>query len=156
VTIRRVLLCVDASPAAMAAARLTVSLAAGWAAEVRAVYVAQDSERAAAIEAAVIGEQLPAERRLGATANAVLSYVEQLCHAAGVAVTLVLLQGLPFEEILTEARRWRPDLIAIGKAGTRGPAATLPGTVAEQLLEFTEWPVMVVPPRQVAARGGTL
>lgn len=41
-TVERVLLCVGGSPIALEATRLTIGLALGWGARVRAVFVVQD------------------------------------------------------------------------------------------------------------------
>jgi nucleotide-binding universal stress UspA family protein len=147
VKIGRVLLCVDGSPSALEAARLTVDLAIGWNAVVRAVYVVQDSVAAQAIDAAAAGHLPPAEQRLAVAAGDVLAYVAHLGRAQGVEIETIQLLGDPFREILREARSYYPDMIVIGLAGRRGPGPVVIGTVMAQLLEFTEWPVIVVPAR---------
>lgn len=146
--IGRVLLCVDGSPAALAAARLTVDLALGWGAAVRAICVVQDSAIAEAIDAASAGHLAPAEQRLEAAAGGLLAHVVNLGLGRGIKIEPVRRLGEPFREILREARAYRPDLIVIGLAGRRGPGPTVIGTVTAHLLEFTEWPVIVVPARQ--------
>ena len=143
-TIERVLLCVDGSPAALAAARLAIGLAAGWRAAVRAVYVAQDAGIGAAIDAIGMGRLPPAEQRLAKAATGVLDHIVELGRAGGAKVETKLVWGEPFEELLREARTYRPDIVAIGRAGRRGPGPAL-GAVTEHLLEFAEWPVIVVP-----------
>lgn len=143
--IERVLLCVDGSPSALEAARLTVEFALGWSAAVRAIYVVQDSVVAAAIDAAAAGHLPPAEHRLAVAAGEVLAYVAHLGRARGVAIETIQRLGEPFHEILREARAYRPDIIVMGRAGRRGPGPTVIGTVTAHLLEFTEWPVLVVP-----------
>jgi nucleotide-binding universal stress UspA family protein len=146
-TIGRVLLCVDGSPSALEAARLTVVLATGWSASVRAVYVVQDSVITQAIDAAAAGHLPPADQRLAVAAGDVLAHVAHLGRAQGVAIETIQLVGDPFREILREARTYHPDMIVIGLAGRRGPGPTVIGTVTAHLLEFTEWPVIVVPAR---------
>jgi nucleotide-binding universal stress UspA family protein len=143
--IARILLCVDGSPAALEAARLAVGLASDWRADVRAVYVVQDSVVAEAVDAAAAGRLPPAEQRLAVAASDVLAHVERLCRFRGVAIETIQRPGDPFPEILREARSYRPDIIVIGRAGRRGPGPTVIGTVTAHLLEFTEWPVVVVP-----------
>lgn len=57
----------------------------------------------------------------------------------------VLRHGEAFAEILREARAFRPDFVVIGRTRGLGPGPTVIGTVTAQLLEFAEWPVIVVP-----------
>jgi nucleotide-binding universal stress UspA family protein len=147
-----VLLCVDATPTALEALRLAVDFAAGWRASVRAVYVVQDSVVAEAIDAASGGLLRPAEERLKSEAGGLLAHVENVARARDVAIETVIRRGEPFEEIMLEARRFEPDLIVIGRPRRRGPGSTVLGTVTAHLLEFTEWPVLVVPDRRRAAR----
>jgi nucleotide-binding universal stress UspA family protein len=146
--IERVLLCVDGSPAALAASRLTVELALGWGAQVRAIYVVQDSVIAEAIDAASAGRLPPAEQRLEIAASGLLAHVVNLGRARGIEIEPVRRLGEPLREILREARAYRPDVVVIGLAGRRGSAPTVIGSVTAHLLEFTEWPVIVVPARE--------
>ena len=144
-SIRRVLLCVDGSPSALEAARLAVDLAGEWGATVRAIFVVQDSVIAEAIDEAAAGHLPPAEQRLAAAASDVLAHVGLLGRSHGIGIETIQRSGDPFHEILHEARTYRPDIIVIGLAGRRGPGPTVIGTVTAHLLEFTRWPVIVVP-----------
>lgn len=142
--VQRVLLCVDGSPAALAAARLALGLAGDWHVPVRAISVVRDSGIAARLDLVEAGSLPPAEQRAVNAASGVLGHVADLAREQGVEVETVLLSGEPYEMILREAADYRPDLIAIGRVGRRGPRPAV-GSVTEQLLEFTEWPVLVVP-----------
>jgi nucleotide-binding universal stress UspA family protein len=143
-TVKRLLLCVDGSIAGMQAARLAVRLAVEGGGEIRAVCATSGDTVAEALDA--IGPAgASAAERLKRTATAVLARVEELARSQGVPVEPVLRQGEPFVVILDEARRWQPDLLVIGRTGRRGPASTVLGSVTAHLLEFTEWPVVVVP-----------
>ncbi len=74
----------------------------------------------------------------------------------GVSVETATLEGDPLREILEDARRWQPELVLIGRTGRAGPGSPMLGSLALQLLEFTEWPVVVVPEagaRSAAQRG---
>lgn len=150
---KRVMLCVDGSVGGMAAARLAMRLALEGAGEVLAVCATDGGEVAEAIDALAgrrpsgppPGE--PAAHRLERAAGAMLARVEELARAAEVPMTAVLRQGRPLEVILGEAMRWEPDVVVIGRTGRRGPASTVLGSVTAQVLEFSDWPVVVVPAR---------
>lgn len=156
---RRVMLCVDGSVAGMAAARFAMRLAAEGEGEVLAVCAADGGEVAERIDA-LTGRAAPARRpgepaarRLERTAAAMLARVEALGREGGVPVTSVQRQGRPLDVILREAARWQPDVVVVGRTGRRGPASTVLGSVTAQVLEFSEWPVVVVPARAEAAGG---
>jgi len=56
-----------------------------------------------------------------------------------------VLRGDPLRAILEDAREWQPDLILVGRTGRSGPGSPMVGSLAMHLIEFTEWPVVVVP-----------
>lgn len=146
-TIERVLVCVDGSAAALAAASLAIDLASGWGSRVRAVYVVGDLDAAAQIDAAAPRGRAPAEGRLELVGSEVLARVDRLGRQAAVATDTVLRRGEAFSEILREARAFGPDIVVIGRTRRLGPGPIVLGTVTAQLLEFAEWPVIVVPGR---------
>jgi nucleotide-binding universal stress UspA family protein len=143
----RVLLCVDGSPVALDAARLAIDLAGDWDARIRAVYVVGDEQIAAQIDAAAPRDRVPAEARLETMGGEVLGRLEQLGRQAAVTIEPVLRHGEAFAEILREARAYRPDIVVIGRTRRLGPGPTVIGTLTAHLLEFAEWPVIVVPGR---------
>ena len=146
--VQRMLLCLDASPTALDALRVAVDLAADWRSSIRAIYVVQDSIAAEAIDAASGGLLPPAEERLESAASGLMDHAVHLARAHGIPMESVIRPGEPFEEIVREARRYGPDLVVIGRSRRRGPGPTVLGTVTAHLLEFTEWPVLVVPDRR--------
>ena len=154
ITVKRLLLCVDGSMAGMQAARLAVRLAVEGGGEIRAVCATAGDHVAETIDAiGAPGES--AAQRLHRSGAAILARVQELARPHGVPVEPVLRQGEPFVVILDEARRWHPDLLVIGRTGRRGPASTVLGSVTAHVLEFTEWPVVVVPiPQDPALRRG--
>ena len=145
--IERALLCVDGSAVALEAARLAIGLASDWGSLVRAVYVVGDLDAAAQIDAAAPRGRPPAEGRLEMVGGKVLARVDWLGRQAGVAMETVLRRGEAFSEILREARAFSPDIVVIGRTRRLGPGPIVIGTVTAQLLEFAEWPVIVVPGR---------
>ena len=60
-----------------------------------------------------------------------------------------LLEGVPFDVILEDARAWRADLIVMGRTGHTGPGGALLGSEAERVLEFSDRPVLIVPTNEI-------
>ncbi len=123
--IERILLAVDDSAPAFAAANLAVELARSLDAELRAITVAE----------------------VGHEPSRVLGAVAALARRAGVhAQTGTVSDGLPpYEQTLAEARRWRADVIVMGRSDQRRLGPAYVGSQTSRLLEFTETPVLVVP-----------
>lgn len=149
----RMLLCVDGSVAALEAARVAVDLAARHGGVVRALFVVD--ARAAVATASALGEvsrgvddviDSPADR-LSRTGEAVLERVAALGEDDGVEVETVLGRGEPLDVILEEAEEWGPDLVLIGRTGRRGPGSAMMGSTTAHVIEFAQWPVVVVPAR---------
>jgi nucleotide-binding universal stress UspA family protein len=115
--IRRILLAIDDTPAALAAARV--------ANDDRVPPSSGNSERAAA---------------------SVLRYVAGMAQRAAVPVDEAQLVGEPAATILDEASTWSADLIVVGRAGSSGFGAPYIGGRTRHVLEFADVPVLVVPP----------
>ncbi len=140
----RLLVCVDGSRAALAAGRLAVRLAADLGGVVRAVCVVEDGDTARALD--VQGRQVrPAIERLESSARAMLDRVTRIGADLGVAVDTELLEGDALRSILRAARAWAPDLVVVGRTGRSGPGSPMVGSLAVHVIEFAEWPVVVVP-----------
>ncbi|HEU4420980.1 MAG TPA: universal stress protein [Pilimelia sp.] len=143
---RRVLLAMDDSPAALAAARLAVELAAGWGATVRVVTVVADHGIDTQLRAALSPANTATVReRRSKAADAILVHVVKLAAGAAVPVEPVQLAGEPGAQILEQARSWRADLIVLGRSGATGPGQPYVGGETRHVLEFAVTPVMVVP-----------
>ncbi len=70
-----------------------------------------------------------------------------LCAARNIAVDAKLYVGLggrPAEMILTEARRWRADLIVMGTHGRTGLGRLAFGSNAEHVVRHADVPVLLV------------
>jgi len=52
--------------------------------------------------------------------------------------------GYPAEKIIELAERLHPDLIVIGAKGLRATLGILLGGVAQQVVEYADWPVLIV------------
>jgi nucleotide-binding universal stress UspA family protein len=142
---RRVLICTDGSRASLEAARTAIDLAAGWKSEVRAIYVIEAADIDGKTDAAVI-------ERMREGGRAILNRIAQMGDSRSVKVAPGLLEGVPFEAILKDARAWKADLIVMGRTGRTGTGRALLGSEAERVLEFTERPVLIVPTIETAAR----
>jgi len=141
VSYRRILVAVDDSPAGFDAARAAVELAAGWGGEVRAVTVLRDHTLASVIG----GQATDTAQRVAAGARSVLSWVTELASARGVPTTVVARDGEPSRRILEEAEAWGAELIVMGRSDRRGPSSPYLGSETAHVLEFSEWPVLVIP-----------
>jgi nucleotide-binding universal stress UspA family protein len=105
--------------------------------------VVEDSGLAALVDDAADGHG--SDTRLVDAAEALLARVRTLASQARVELGCSVDQGEPFERILEHARALRPDFIVMGRTGRRGPGRALVGSEVEHVLEFTEWPLIVVP-----------
>jgi nucleotide-binding universal stress UspA family protein len=145
--INHILVAVDDSPAALAAAQLAVHLAVDCHASLRAVTVVADRAVAERLRAD-LGETDPSDglaRRRGAAAHAVLRYVETLARRASVPIETVRLDGQPAARVLQQAQAWAADLIVLGRSDLAGAGQPYVGAETRQILEFAEQPVLVVP-----------
>lgn len=140
----RLFVCLDNSMAALAAGRLALELAATYGGVVRAASVVGG-------EGGVVG--LPGSPSLdpGAVARlqnglrSTLQRFEAMGRERSVTVETDLLHGDPLREILRDARSWHPDLVLIGRTRRAGPGSPMLGSLAMQVVEFADWPVIVVP-----------
>jgi len=137
------LLCVDGSPASTAATRIALQLAVEVRAQLHAIFVVEDSGLAALVDEAIDGHG--AYARLAEAGAALRARIDDMAADAGVAIDWSVDQGEPFDRILERARAIQPAFIIMGRTGRRGPGRALVGSQVEHTLEFTEWPVIVVP-----------
>lgn len=129
--IDRIMVAVDDSAPALAAAEFAIEFVAGQPAELHVVTV----------------------REPGRDADSLMRHVESVAADAGVDVTSTICEdGQPFDALLDVAARLDVDLIVMGRSDMRRPGARYVGSQTEHLLEFTDVPVLVVPtPAAVAS-----
>jgi len=137
------LLCVDGSPASIAATRVALRLARHGHAKIYAIFVVEDSGLAGLIDRAIDGHG--SGGRLKETGTALLARVRSMAAREGVEIECATAGGEPFEQILVRADSLRPEFIVMGRTGRRGPGRALLGSEVERVLEFSDWPVIVVP-----------
>ncbi len=134
----RLLVCIDGSRASLVAARYAITLARMLHGRVRAVYVVEHSDVDGLIDATLV-------ERVRQAGRAVVARVAALGAAEGVDVEQAVLEGVPFEVILDDVRRWKADLVLMGRTGRTGAGRALLGSEAERVLEFSDRPVLIVP-----------
>jgi nucleotide-binding universal stress UspA family protein len=75
---------------------------------------------------------------------AVLKQAQTLLQGKGAKVTTELLHGHPAAALTKYADGHHPDLIMLGAKGLRATLGILLGGVAQQMVEYARWPVLVV------------
>ena len=123
--ITRILVAVDDSTPALAAARFAIELAGTLSAELVVVTVDE----------------------AGRNSSAILDHVSGLAATAEVAATTVALSDgrPPFEILLHAIDVHGADLAVMGRSDLRSTGRPYVGSQTEHLLEFTHVPVVVVP-----------
>lgn len=149
--LERLLVCVDGSRASLAAARFAIDLARAVRGRLRAVYVVEREQLEGLTDHNLV-------ERLRQAGQAFVARIVTMAAAQGVEVEQAVLEGVPFEVILDDARRWKADLVMMGRTGRTGTGRALLGSEAERVLEFTDRPVLIVPliedePFRAASRG---
>ena len=141
--LHRVLVAVDDSPAALAAARIAVDIAARTGAHLRLVHITSDGEIVRAL--ASMGRDSELATRRNIAAESLLQHVAAEAERAGVRAEVTHLEGDPAALLLTEATNWGADLVVIGRSDVRGTGRPYVGTVTRKVLELIDTPVLVVP-----------
>jgi nucleotide-binding universal stress UspA family protein len=75
---------------------------------------------------------------------AILEKTQNRLEDTGLKITTGLLHGSPAEELTHFAEQHRPDLFVLGAKGLRATLGILLGGVAQQVIEYATWPVLVV------------
>ena len=139
----RIFVCTDGSRASLEAARQAIDLARRWHSELRAVYVIEHADLDGEADADVVA-------RLRESGRAILEHIAALGAGQGVTVDCAMLEGVPFDVILEDARAWKADVIVMGRTGRTGTGRALLGSEAERVLEFSDRPVLIVPTVEAA------
>ncbi len=117
---------------------MAIDLAKRWGSQVRAVYVVENAGLDGSTDADLAA-------RLRESGRAILSRIAAMGADQGVNLVQGLLEGVPFDTILDDARAWKADIVIMGRTGRTGPGRALLGSEAERVLEFTDRPVLIVP-----------
>jgi nucleotide-binding universal stress UspA family protein len=84
-------------------------------------------------------------RALETTARSLLDNFRQDLVERGLAVTVHLVTGAPYDQILKKSRQEKVDLIVMGTHGRTGVKHLLLGSVAEKVVRLSTCPVLTVP-----------
>ncbi|MFZ1179340.1 MAG: universal stress protein [Mycobacterium sp.] len=139
----KVLVAVDDSPAALAAARAAVDFAARTGAQLRFVHVTSDGKLLRAL--ANRGHDSELATRRNKAAMALLRHVGAEAERAGIQAETKHLEGDPAASVLAEVSDWGAALLVIGRSDVRGAGRPYVGTVTRHVLELVDIPVLVVP-----------
>jgi nucleotide-binding universal stress UspA family protein len=142
---QRILVAVDDSRESLAAAHTAARLAKDLQALVRIFIVVEDDGVGEEVQR--VCEPGSRERRRQAASN-LLEYVRREVCAEGVSPSLVDVAqaaGNPFRQILEAARTWPADMIVMAVSDQRGVVSNYVGSVTEQVIEFADCPILVVP-----------
>jgi len=141
--IERILLAVDDSPDAFAAARVAIELATGLGARLRAVHVRPDHALDRELEGATSRSAVAVRRERAAAA--ILARITALARTVGLTIETDLLAGDIAPAILDTARTWSADLVVVGKSRRAATGEPYVGSQTRSVLEFGDQPVLVVP-----------
>jgi nucleotide-binding universal stress UspA family protein len=141
--IERILLAVDDSPSALAAATVAIDLARRLNAQLLAVNVLADHLLSTMLARASADPEIAVRR--DSSAASVLGHVAHMADRAGVALETQLLEGDVARLVLRTARTWHADLLVVGHSDQRAPGEPYVGSQTAHILEFAEQPVLVVP-----------
>jgi nucleotide-binding universal stress UspA family protein len=141
---RRILHPTDFSKASRPAFRKALDLARRERAELRLVHVVMPPAlflEDSFMTARTYRDLVDATRR---TALRHLAPLLTRAKTARVRARASVLEGIPFEEIVREARRRRADLVVMGTHGRTGVARFFLGSVAARVLALAPCPVLTV------------
>ena len=93
----------------------------------------------------------PYRAHLQAASRQALETCLKRVHGAGVAGDMVLVNGVPFQEIIETAKTTGADLIVMGTHGRTGLHHVLLGSVAEKVVRLASCPVLVTRPPHEAS-----
>ncbi len=138
----RILVPMDRSEHAMAAARHAFGLAETYGATVHALYVVDTETSWLTVSKADVRSAL---REAGEDAGGeALAAVEQLAAGYDVPLVTEMREGSPGDEILAYADEADVDLVVMGTHGREGVRRSLVGSVAERVVRESPVPVMTV------------
>jgi nucleotide-binding universal stress UspA family protein len=142
----KILLYVDATEAALAAARYAVALAKQYGSELHAVYVVNEKMLDELLRAKVFIEEegLDLGRDLEEDGRRYLSFVERLAANKDVSITTELLKGNVHREVVDTAKQMGASLIIIGEIEEALSRKDSFYDEAEMILRRAECPVLVV------------
>ncbi len=150
--IRRIVVGIDGSPASLSASEIAFSIGKHFDIPVVGVYVIDTrliDESFIADLAGVLGftyyEGISAKVKefLEKQGDVILEEFSALGRKAGVKVSVVQVEGVPYKEISTQADP--EDLVVVGRQGRKPIKGFLLGSNSEKVARYSKCPVLVVP-----------
>lgn len=139
--IENIVVAVDDSPPALAAARLAIGLAAALGSRITAIAVDHETTSAASAIASPVTDATDGNL-------AVLRYVAARARSAGVPCDAEVITGEVVESVLNRAETLSAGLIALGRSDRHRTGDPYVGSHTRRVLEFSDRPVLVVPAQQ--------
>ncbi len=141
---KKILVAVDFSEISAAAVRRSLTLAEALEAEILLLHVIHvPAEAPGFYSSRKLGRKLFRNMEEAATGMMEEFAAKHLKKAKPKAQTR-LLPGLPGDEIVRQARKWKADLVVIGTRGHSGLKRMLLGSVADQIIRTCPCPVLSV------------
>ena len=140
-TVHHILVPIDFSPYAEQALDYAMALAQKLQARVTLLHVIQPP--LVAVPNGVYGRRRPFSQDLEATIRGDLEGYLARVTAAGLTGEMVVIHGVPFQQILDTAKARQVDLIILGTHGRTGLAHVLLGSVAEKVARLAPCPVLI-------------
>ena len=143
---KRILVPVDGSPVSNLSLKSALKMARASHAKIRLLHVVEEFGAFMTPDTgASIGPVLDSLRAAG---KRTLARIERRVRGAGFKPSTALAEnfgGRVADVIVSEARRWKPDLIVMGTHGRRGVKRMLLGSDAELVIRYSPVPVLLVP-----------
>jgi len=150
---RPILLATDGSPSAEAAQREAFELAQRLDAPLVVVSVAHTAVPAIGYSgygySNIVAELTNAEHH---RVNGLLASVAEVAETEGIHCTTVALDGFVVDEICRKASEYDAQMIVVGSHGWGAARRLLSGSVSTRLVHSAPCPVLVIRPREQAAR----
>lgn len=141
---RHILIAIDGSPLAQAAAEHGLALAKLAGAKSTAIIVTPSWNAIALSEIAIGHFEADFARNMAAHANRALDPVGAKAASLGIAIEKRHVTGdVPYESILAAAKELGTDLIVVGSHGRRGLSKLLLGSETVKLLTHSHIPILV-------------
>jgi nucleotide-binding universal stress UspA family protein len=141
---KRILVPVDGGPVSMLGLRQAIKLSALEGARLRLVHVIDEMPIVADAEMGILPDTIPALRE---GAQKVLAHAAAVAKRAGITAEISMIEsvgGNTAEFVVSEAKKWRADVIVLGTHGRSGLERMLMGSAAEDIIRSTPVPVLLV------------
>jgi nucleotide-binding universal stress UspA family protein len=144
--LENIILYVDASEAALDAARYAIALAKAYGAGLHAMYVVNEKILGELLSAKVFveEEEVDLERDLEEDGKRYLSAVEKLAGQKDVSITTELVKGIVHREVVDKATQIRASLIIIGEIEEKMSRRDSFFDESEMILRLAKCPVLIV------------